>query len=238
MADLIKWLSDGINSTFIYENRYKVFLTGLGNTLSIAFFATIIGVIFGIVFAIVKVYAADNKKKGILIFIADKFISMYLTVFRGTPILVQLMIWYFIVFTFINNAVIVAIIGVGLNSAAYVTEIVRSGIMSIDFGQTEAGRSLGLSRFATMCYIILPQAFKNILPALGNEFISLLKETSVVGTITVVDITKASQLVKAKTYDAFFPIITSALVYLILVMIISLIIKNVEGRLRKGDKRS
>ena len=224
---------DKFQTTFIVNDRWLLFLDGFKVTIIMAVFATLLGVIIGTIVAIAKVYSFQTGKLKIL----DKILSVYLTAFRGTPIVVQLMIWYFIILTSVDNGVLVAIIAFGINSGAYVAEIVRAGILAIDKGQTEAGRSLGLSSGQTMKSIILPQAFKNILPALGNELIALLKETSVVGYVAVVDLTKVGDLVRSRTMDAVFPLLAVALVYLLLVIGLTAIQKRIERRLRQGDRR-
>lgn len=227
------WFVDKFVQTFITEDRWAMFLKGFGATIFIAFFATIIGVLIGVIVAVSKVYCYQSGKLKVL----DKFLDVYLTVIRGTPTLVQLLIMYFIIFKSIDNGIIIAIISFGINSGAYVAEIVRSGILAVDKGQTEAGRSLGLSTWTTMQNIILPQAIKNILPALGNEFITLLKETSIVGYIAIVDLTKAAVAVQSRTYDAMFPLFAIALIYLILVMGLTALLRKLERRLAKSDRR-
>ena len=192
---------------FIKENRWKFIVTGLENTLVITFFSLIIGVVLGIVVAIVrssydKTYSEmKNGFKKFLMFIANAICKLYLTVIRGTPVVVQLMIMYYIIFASSRNSLMVAILAFGINSGAYVAEIVRSGIMSIDPGQFEAGRSLGFDYKSTMWHIIIPQAFKNVLPALANEFIVLLKETSVAGYVTIRDLTMGGNIIRAATYS-------------------------------------
>jgi len=221
------------NNTFIDKSYYKLFLNGFINTMTIAFFAVIIGIIVGIVIAVIKVYNYRTGKLGIL----NRIAILYTTVFRGTPVIVQLMIWYYIILTSVSSGVVCAIIGFGLNSGAYVAEIVRAGIMSIDKGQSEAGRSLGLSEYMTMRFIVLPQAIKNTLPALFNEFITLLKETSVAGYITVIDLTKAADLVRSRTLNAFFALFSIAIVYLTLVVGLTTLQGKLERRLQKSDRR-
>ena len=161
--------------------------------------------------------------------------NVYITVIRGTPVVIQLMIMYFIVFASSREGIVAAFLSFGMNSAAYVAEIVRSGIMSIDKGQFEASRSLGFNYRSTMFHIIMPQAFKNILPALGNEFIVLVKETSVAGYVALQDLTYVGNLIRSRTYEAFFPLITVALIYLIIVLILSFLLKKLERRLRNSD---
>lgn len=224
-----------IYRTLIEDNRYRYLLEGLGNTLTIALFATILGTLIGLLVAVVKVNAYQNNKWRV----GEWFCNLYINLIRGTPVVVQLMIMYYIICGSIRSisGVLVAIIAFGLNSGAYVAEIVRAGILAVDKGQTEAGRSLGLSNRETMRIIVLPQAIKNILPALGNEFITLLKETSVAGYITVMDLTKAGDIIRSRTYDAFVPLLVVAAIYLVLVLGLSYGLKLVERRLAKNDKR-
>ncbi len=228
-------LANNFYKTFIVEDRYLTFLQGLGNTLVIALFATILGIAIGLVIAIVKVYHAQSGHWKI----ANGVCSAYTAVIRGTPVLVQLLIMYYIVFASAPSemAIPIAILSFGINSGAYVSEIVRGGILAVDRGQMEAGRSLGLTQGQTMKSIVLPQAIKSILPALGNEFITLLKETSVVGYIAVVDLTRAGDVVRSRTFEAFFSLISVAVVYFILVMGISWLLKKAERRLAKSDRR-
>ena len=232
----MKWFNQWIAKlyeTFIVADRYKTLITGLEKTLIITFGALIIGVIIGTIVAIIKVFALDNKKLKPL----DVICNIYLTVIRGTPVVVQLLISFFIVFTWAKDGTWVATITFGINSGAYVAEVIRSGIMAIDRGQMEAGRSLGLTQYMTMKEIILPQAFKNILPAIGNEMIALLKETSVAGYVAVVDLTKAGNQIKNTTYDQTNPILLVALVYLLIVILMTKLLGIMERRLRKSDHR-
>ena len=222
---------EGFEKTFIREDRYKMFLEGIGNTLMVALFATLIGILIGALIAIVKTIHKQSNKLKILNAIAE----IYTTIIRGTPVVVQLLIMYNIVFVWSDNAVLIGIIGFGINSGAYVAEIIRAGINAVDIGQTEAGRSLGLSQGQTMRSIVLPQALKNVLPAIGNEFISLLKETSVIGFLGVIDLTKAAERVISRTADVYFPYITIALVYLAFVYILNYFVKKLEKRLAKSD---
>lgn len=228
MEDLIK----SFNKTFIVEGRYKLFITGIENTIVIAFFATLIGIIIGLLVAIIKTSAKNNKK----LFILDKICGLYVTIIRGTPVVVQLLIMYYTIFINIDNSVLVAIFTFGINSGAYVSEIARAGIDSVDKGQMEAGLSLGLNRNKTMMFIILPQAVKNILPALGNEFIALLKETAVAGYVPIIDLTKAGDIVRSRTYEAFFPLYSVALCYLVMVLGLTAVQKRVERRLSQSDR--
>ncbi len=235
-------IKDSFNKTFITEDRWLQLLKGLGVTLQITFFATILGIIIGFVIAAVRATYDKNLAHrkcrtfgDVLLKIFNVISNLYLTVIRGTPVVVQLMIIYFVILSSIRNGIFAAIIAFGINSGAYVAEIVRSGIMSIDKGQFEAGRSLGFNYIQTMWHIVLPQAFKNILPALGNEFIVLLKETSVAGYVALKDITYVGNLIRSRTYEAFFPLITVAIIYLTIVIILSYFLKKLERRLRNSD---
>ena len=199
---------------------------------SVTFFAVIIGIVIGFLIAIIRsTYDKTGRLK-----ILNAICKIYLTVIRGTPVVVQLLIIYFVIFGSADiSKVLVAIMAFGFNSGAYVAEIFRSGIMSIDNGQFEAGRSLGFNYVQTMIHIIMPQAFKNVLPALGNEFIVLLKETSVSGYIALQDLTKGGDIIRSRTYDAFMPLIAVALIYLIMVMIFTKLVNLLERRLRNSD---
>ena len=227
---------------FIDDNRWRYLTTGLGNTLLITFFALVIGCAIGVVVAIVRSShdkIIDEMCPGparILLKLADIICRIYLTIFRGTPVVVQLMIMYYIIFASSRNGVAVATLAFGINSGAYVAEIFRSGIMSIDNGQFEAGRSLGFNYVQTMRHIIVPQAFKNVLPALANEFIVLLKETSVAGYVTVRDLTMGGNIIRSVTYSAFMPLFAVALIYLVLVMFFTRLVGKLEKRLQTGGK--
>lgn len=224
---------DKFYNTFIVENRWMYLVNGLGTTLLITAFALVIGIVLGFIVAIIR---STNQRTGKLK-VPNFICRIYLTVFRGTPMVVQLLIIYFVVFSSVNiNKVLVAVIAFGLNSAAYVAEIVRSGIMSVDDGQFEAGASLGFGYTKTMISIILPQALRNILPALGNEAIVLLKETSVSGYIALDDLTKGGDTIRSKTYEAFLPLIAVAAIYLIMVIIMSSLVSRLERKL-SNDKR-
>ena len=229
---------------FIDESRWKLLLTGLGNTLLITLFATLIGIFLGIIVAAVRTTYDKNgeamafhKSIGYYVLkIANVLCKLYLTVMRGTPVVVQLLIAYFIIFASSDNGIMVAIFAFGVNSGAYVAEILRGGIMSIDNGQFEAGRSLGFNYLQTMIYIVIPQAIKTALPSLLNEFIALLKETSVAGYVGLVDITKAGAIIRGRTFSAFMPLIAVALVYLILVTLLTWAVSKIERRLRKNER--
>lgn len=245
MEGLYQWFADfkaDFVLNFIKDDRWKFITSGLKNTLIITFLAVIIGVLLGVIVAIIR--SSHDKtydemrpgiKKGILA-VANFICKVYLTVIRGTPVVVQLMIMYYIIFASSRNSLLVAVIAFGINSGAYVAEIVRSGIMSIDAGQFEAGRSLGFNYAKTMIYIIIPQAIKNVLPALANEFIVLIKETSVAGYVTIRDLTMGGNIIRAATYSAFMPLIAVALIYLILVMFFTWLIGKIERRLRNSER--
>lgn len=234
------WLAEigsNFQQTFIDSNRWKALLSSLGVTLEITVFALIVGVVLGIIVAVVR-STHDQKRmqgeSGKLLSLANSVCQIYLTVIRGTPVMVQLLIMYFVILASSTNTMLVATLTFGINSGAYVAEIIRSGIMSIDKGQMEAGRSLGISYVKTMWFIIIPQAIKNILPALGNEFIALLKETSIVNVIGMKDITKWAINVQGRTYQAFMPFIGIAVVYLVMVMILTKLVSILERKLNNG----
>jgi ABC-type amino acid transport system permease subunit len=229
---------------FIDDNRWKWLIDGLKNTLIITFFSLLLGLAIGIVIATVRSTFDKNKeeykKKGgisyVIWCIGNAICNLYLTVIRGTPVVLQLLIAYFIIFASSRNGVAVAIFAFGLNSGAYVAEIIRGGIMSIDNGQFEAGRSLGFNYVQTMIYIIIPQVFKAILPTLCNEFIVLIKETSVAGYVGIVDLTKAGERIRGVTFSAFMPLIAVALIYLAVVVVLTQLVKILERRLRKNER--
>lgn len=225
-------LSSGIYSNFIEKGRWHYIADGLLVTLKVAFFSVLIGVVLGLIVSIIR---STHDKTGKMKF-SNAICKLYLTVIRGTPVLVQLLIIYFVIFADFNvDKALAAIIAFGINSGAYVAEIFRSGIMAVDKGQFEAGRSLGFNYTKTMWYIILPQAFKNVLPALGNEFIVLLKETSISGYIALQDLTKGADIIRSQTYAAFVPLAAVALIYLSIVMLLSFFINKLERRLRNSD---
>jgi len=225
------WL-DTLYNTFIVSDRYMTLVDGFVKTLQITMGALLIGIIIGTIVAIIKVFCEGNKKLKIF----DVLCNIYLTVIRGTPVVVQLLIMFFIVFVSAEDGTWVATLTFGINSGAYVAETIRSGILAIDKGQSEAGRSLGFSAAKTMWLIILPQAFKNILPAIGNEMIALLKETSVAGYVAVVDLTKAGNQIKNTTYDQINPILLVALVYLVVVLLMTKLLSILERRLRQSER--
>ena len=227
-------LKESFYVNFMQEGRWKYLTNGFLVTVEVSFFSVLLGILVGFVVAVIR---ATHDKTGNLRFL-NTLCKLYLTVIRGTPVVVQLLMIYFVIFGSVDvSKVLVAVVAFGFNSGAYVAEIIRGGIMSIDKGQFEAGRSLGLGYAQTMIYIILPQAFKNVLPSLGNEFIVLVKETSIAGYIAVTDITKAAQYVGSKTYDLITPLLIAAAFYLILVFILTKLQKLLERRLGKSDRR-
>lgn len=229
---MIEKFSQDFYQNFIEDDRWKYIVDGLGNTIKITFFAVLVGILLGFLVAVVRSTYEKTGKLRLL----DLLCKVYLTVIRGTPVLIQLMIIYFVVFGSVRiDKVLVSVLAFGINSGAYVAEIFRGGIMSIDNGQFGAGRSLGFSYPQTMFYIIMPQAFKNVLPALGNEFIVLLKETSVAGYIAVQDLTKGADIIRSRTYSAFMPLMAAAVIYLVMVMIFTYFVQRLERRLRNSD---
>lgn len=239
------WFLD-IKETFIFnfieDNRWKYITNGLLVTLEVTFFALLLGICIGVVVAMIRSSYDQNKEDlqpgpGKLLFsLLNAVAKFYLTVIRGTPVVVQLLIGYFIIFVSSTNTVLVASLVFGINSGAYITEVIRSGIMSLDQGQFEAGRSLGFNYIQTMRWIIIPQAFKNVLPALANEFIALLKETAVCGYIGLMDLTKGGDVIRGRTFTAFMPLLAVALIYLILVVVISWLIGKLERRLKSSER--
>lgn len=220
-------------NNFVKDSRWKYIVDGLITTLEISFFAVLIGIFLGFLFAIIR--ATSDKTGKLKLF--NLLVKLYVTVIRGTPVMIQLLIIYYVIFASTNiNKKFVAVLAFGLNSAAYMTEIVRSGIMSIDNGQFEAGRSLGFNYVQTMRHFILPQALKNVLPAMGNELIVLIKETSISGYIGIIDMTRGADYIRSRTYDAFPPLIAVALVYLVIVMILTALVGKLERRLNKDGK--
>ncbi len=226
-------LSERFNAAFITGDRWKLYVSGLGITIEIAIFAGILGVIIGTILALMKLTTTEDGKPTIWSYIA----SVYIDVIRGTPSVLQLLIMWFIIMASSNNGILVASLSFGINSGAYVSEIVRGGIMAVDKGQMEAGRSLGLSKAATMRYIILPQAIKNVIPPLGNEFITLIKETAIVGYVSLADLTRVANQVASRTYDAFMPLIGAAVVYFVIIKLLTIMLGKLERRMRKSDNR-
>lgn len=224
---------------FIQGDRYKQMLDGIFNTLKITAGSLIIGVLIGIVVAAIRSsYDKSGVRRGFgfaILKVLNAICKVYLTIIRGTPVVVQLMICYFLIFVSARDGVPVAIFAFGINSGAYVAEIFRGGIMAVDNGQFEAGRSLGFNYVQTMIYIVIPQMFKAVLPTLCNEFIALLKETSVAGYVGVMDLTKAGNSIAGRTYSYFLPLLTVAAIYLVVVMILTWLVGRLERRLRKSD---
>lgn len=225
---------ESFRQNFIEADRWKYLADGLGTTLLITLLAVTIGMLLGFFVAVIRAtYLRTGRFR-----IADWFCRLYLTVIRGTPVVVQLLIIYFVIFASVPiSKTFVAVIAFGINSGAYVAEIVRGGIMAIDTGQLEAGRSLGLNYSRTMIYIILPQALKNVLPALANEAIVLLKETSVAGYIAIADLTKGGDIIRSQTFSAFLPLLAVALIYLVMVVVLTKLVGLLEGRLAANDRR-
>ncbi len=218
---------------FISGDRWKLYFEGLAVTVEIAFFAAILGLIFGTIVALMKMSTTRSGKKTIRARIANAYID----IIRGTPSVLQLLIMWFIVMKSCKNGVLVAGLSFGINSGAYVAEIVRAGILAVDKGQTEAGRSLGLSKTQTMIYIVIPQAIKNVLPPIGNEFIVLLKETAIVGYVSLTDLTRTANQISSRIYEPFMPLIGAAVIYFVIIKILTILLDKLERRLRKGDNR-
>lgn len=239
MQNWFERLAADVNSAVFVNGRWKLYLQGLGKTLEIAACAVVLGILIGVIIAIIKVSHSQNRatgKRNPVLHAAAWICDLYLTIIRGTPVMLQLMIIYFSIFASMTDGMLAAIIGFGINSGAYVAEIIRSGIQSVDRGQTEAGRSLGLNGSMTMRMIVLPQAFRNILPALFNEFITLLKETSVASVIAVPELLKMATSIKTKIYS-ITPLFVTAVVYLIAVIALTTIQKQIERRLSASDRR-
>ena len=241
MTDWFESIKSQFILNFVDKNRWMYFLNGLGVTLRITLLAVVIGIVLGTVVAIIR-STSDNVLPTMrpslgraVLKVLNGICKVYLTVIRGTPVVIQLMIAYYIIFASSRNGVLIAQLAFGINSGAYVAEIVRAGIMSVDKGQMEAGRSLGLNFVQTMWLIIIPQAMKNVLPSLANEFIVLLKETSVAGYVAVTDLTKAGDTVRGAPYSPFMPLFGVAAVYLVLVMFFSWLVGILERRLRSSD---
>ncbi len=223
-----------LSRALIEQDRWKMYLEGLGNTIIIALIATLIGTTIGVVFAMIKYI---NKKSGKLK-ILNKIADVYITIIRGTPVVLQLMILYFIVFSGWNNGILIGAITFGINSGAYVAEIARAGFESVDDGQMEAGRSLGMSTWQTMYHIIIPQAIRNCLPPLFNEFITLVKETAIVGYVGIMDLGKIPGLIQSRTFDYLFPLLIAAVLYLAVVMVLTKILHIIEKHFSKSDRKN
>ena len=232
MTGMQAWFSNfcgTFEKCFIREDRYKLLLSGIGVTIKVSLLAVIIGILIGMLIAMCNL----SKRK-----LPKAVGGIYTDVIRGTPSVTQLMIIYFVIFASVNlDKWIIAAIAFGINSGAYVSEIIRGGILSVDHGQTEAGRSLGLNAFQTMTRIVIPQAVKNIFPALCNEFIVLIKETAIVGYVGLMDIQKAGDFIKSATYEALVPLVGIAIIYYVLIKILTLLLRQIENQLRKSDVR-
>ena len=241
MAELLQTLNNQFVTAFVKDNRWRYILEGIGNTLILTFFALILGLVLGVLVAAVRSTwdkLGSTMKRGPLKTLLRFFngvCKVYLAVIRGTPVMVQILIIFFIIMATSNNKMLCGIIAFGINSGAYVAEIIRGGIMSVDAGQTEAGRSLGFNYLQTMWFIVLPQAFKNILPSLANEFIVLLKETAIAGYVGVTDLTRGANIIRGTTYQSLFPLLAVALIYFIMVMFFTWIVGRLERRLRSSD---
>ena len=219
-------------NAFIAKDRWLLYLKGLGVTIEIAVIAGIIGIIIGCILALMKLSEPRKGHKHTLVWYIA---TAYVDIIRGTPAVLQLLIMWFIVFSTSKNGVLVASLSFGINSGAYVSEIIRAGILAVDNGQTEAGRSLGLTKWQTMKEIVLPQAFKNVLPPIGNEFITLIKETAIVGYVSLSDLTRTASQISSRTYEAFMPLIGAAVIYFIIIKILTLLLEALERRLRRSD---
>ena len=244
MAQIFNEFVDKLKFVFVDDDRWTWLVDGLIATHEITAVSLIIGIVIGIIVAAIRSSYDKNKevmkKRGgfgyVLLSIMNGLCKVYLTIVRGTPVVVQLLIFYFVILASVSDGVPVAMLCFGINSGAYVAEIFRSGIMSVDEGQFEAGRSLGFNYIQTMRYIVVPQAFKTVLPTLCNEFIVLIKETSIAGYVGITDLTKAGDLIRGRTYEAFMPLIAVAIVYLVMVMIFSSLVGVLERRLRRNER--
>ena len=229
MPDWVVDLLNRLNSTFVVDGRWQWFVSGLGYTLLISLFSVLLGLVIGILMALMRL----SKSK-----ILRAVSGIYIDIIRGTPTMVQLLIIYFVIFANVHiDKWVVGFIAFGINSGAYIAEIVRGGILSVNIGQTEAGRSLGMTHKQTMASIVMPQAMKNILPALGNEFVVLIKETAVIGMIANIDLVGAARKVQSLTYDYLIPLLSIAVIYYVVIKIISTLLSKVEKGMRKADKR-
>lgn len=219
-------------AAFLTGDRWKLYLEGLFVTLRISLFAAILGMVIGTIIAFMKLSTTRTGKKAIWAYLAN----IYIDVIRGTPAVLQLLIMWFIIMSNSKNGVLVAVISFGINSGAYVAEIVRAGILAVDHGQMEAGRALGLSRAKTMVFIIIPQAIKNVLPPIGNEFVVLLKETAIVGYVSLTDLTRVANQISSRTYEAFMPLIGAAVIYFIIIKLLTTLLEKFERRMRRSDQ--
>lgn len=224
---------------FIEGERWRLYLKGMGMTFELTVFALCIGIVLGVLVAVIRTAHDQQRlgKRNLLLGFCNGLCKVYTTVIRGTPMMVQLLIWGFVIFSSSRNKTMIGALGIGINSGAYVAEIVRGGLMSVDIGQSEAGRSLGLNYLDTMRFIVIPQAFKNILPALGNEFITLFKDTSLVSAIGGAELIYYARAVGAKTYEPMFPYLGVAVMYLAAVLVLTWLQGKLERRLRQSDRR-
>ena len=241
--DLTNWFIDlgpRLHAAFVEGDRWQLYLQGLLTTLELTVVALIVGVVLGVVVAVIRT-AHDQQRPGrpknVFLGILNVICKIYTTIIRGTPMLVQILIWGFVVFASSRNKFMVGVVALGINSGAYVAEIVRGGLMGVDVGQSEAGRSLGLGYLDTMRFIVIPQAFKNILPSLGNEFITLFKDTSLVNTIGLAELTYRASRIAGRTLDYMPPYIGIAIMYLVVVIILTWLQGKLERRLRQSDRR-
>lgn len=242
MAEFISGLQADFIKCFVTKNRWRFVTEGLSATLVITLLSCIMGIAIGLIIAVIRSTYDKNYKqmrRGIgksCLAVANFICNIYLTVIRGTPVVVQLMIMYYIIFASSDNGILIAVMAFGINSGAYVAEIFRSGIMSVDQGQFEAGRSLGFSYISTMVHVVFPQAFKSVLPTLANEFIVLLKETSIAGYVAIKDLTKGIDIIRGATYETFLPLFTLAGIYLVLVIFFTRLVSILERRLRNSER--
>ncbi|MBQ6823148.1 MAG: amino acid ABC transporter permease [Clostridia bacterium] len=241
MQEFFLKLWSDFHTAFIEDNRWKYIVEGIQNTLILTFFALVLGVVLGVIIAAVrstydKQYVHMTGPAKVFLAIGNWICKVYLTVIRGTPSMVQILIIFFIIMASSNNKMLCGVIAFGVNSGAYVAEIIRGGIMGVDPGQAEAGRSLGFGYTQTMWYIVIPQAFKSILPALANEFIVLLKETAIAGYVGVTDLTRGANIIRGVTYQSFWPLFAVAAVYLIMVMFFSWCVGKLERRLKNSER--
>ena len=240
---LIDWLDrlgPRFYAAFLKDDLWQLYLKGLLTTVELTVVALVAGVVLGVVVAVIRTahdQQRPGRRKSILLGILSTICKIYTTVIRGTPMMVQILIWGFVVFSSSRNKFMVGVVALGINSGAYVAEIVRGGLMSVDIGQTEAGRSLGLGYLDTMRFIVIPQAFKNILPSLGNEFITLFKDTSLVNTIGLTELTYRASRIAGSTFDYMPPYLGIAIMYLTIVIILTWLQGKLERRLRESDRR-
>ena len=241
MAEWFAKIKEEFVFNFIEGARWKYITNGLVVTLEVTLFAVLLGLVIGVIVAMIRSSYDQTKDemlpgpRKVIMMVLNSIAKVYLTVIRGTPVVVQLLIGYFVIFISSTNTMLVASLVFGINSGAYITEIIRGGIMSVDPGQFEAGRSIGFNYIQTMRFVVIPQAFRNVLPSLANEFIALLKETAVCGYIGLMDLTKGGDVIRGRTFSAFMPLIAVALIYLALVLFFSWLVSKLERRLRSSE---